>query len=177
MVVIYCEFQRTFDINQNNLLVIVHNTQNILQTTTSDCATNSGHSIVDKTGPLDQRCPCLYCICQLGSSGKRVHLTFYPFHYAAIFVLSSSTGSYRKYLREGRLTRWCTVIPQLDIYTWSIQWAWQPWEFFCVLVSPSFSWLRFGKYILVSLNSVVTHHGSSHPFHSRSMLFLQTLVS
>ena len=92
MVVIYREVQRTFDIKHNNLLVIVQSTKTILQTTTSDCATNSGHGIVDATGLLDQRCPCPYCIRQLVSSGKRVHLPFYTFHYATIFVLSLSTG-------------------------------------------------------------------------------------
>ena len=121
MVVIYREVQRTFDIKHNNLLVIVQSTKKILQTTTSDCATNSGHGIVDATGTLDQRCPCPYCIRQLGSSSKRVHLPFYPFQYSAIFVFSLSTGSSRKHSREGRLA-WCrTVIPQLDLYTWGLQ--------------------------------------------------------
>ena len=66
MVVIYRESQRKFDIKHNNLWVIVQSTKKILQTTTSDWATNSGHGIVDATDPLDQRCPCPYCIRQLG---------------------------------------------------------------------------------------------------------------
>ena len=138
MVVIYREVQRTFDIKHNNLWVIVQSTKTILQTTTSDCATNSGHGVVDATGPLDQRFPCPYCIRQLGSSGKRVHLHFYPFHYATIFVLSSSTGSSRKHSREGILA-WCrTLTPKLYLYTWGLQWTRQPWEFLCVLVAPFF---------------------------------------
>ena len=177
MVVIYCEVQRTFDIKHNNLWVIVHSTKTRLQTATSYCATNSGHGIVYATGLLDKRCLCPYCIFQLGSSVERVHLPFYPFHYALILVLYLSTGSSRKNSREGRLA-WCrTVIPQLYLYTWGLQWARQPWEFLCVLLAPFLLWLRLGRYILVSLDSFGTHHGSSHPFHSHSMLVLQTLVS
>ena len=58
--------------------MIVQSTKKILQTTTFDCATSIGHGIVDATGTLDQRLPCPYCICQLGSSGKWVHLPFNP---------------------------------------------------------------------------------------------------
>ena len=138
MVVIYREVQRTFDIQHNNLWVIVHNTKNILQTTTSDCSTKSGHGILDATGTLDQRFPCPYCIHQLSLSGKRVHLTFYPFHYATIFVLSSSTVSSCNNLIEGRLDFCCTVIPQVYIYTWGLQWERHPWEFLYILVATFF---------------------------------------
>ena len=122
MVVTYREVQRTFYIKHNNLWMIVHNTKQLLETTTSDCATNSGHGIVIETGPPDKCYPCPYCVWKLVSSGKRVHLPFYYFHYATILVLSSSTGSSHKNSRDGRLAWCCTVILQLDLYTWGIQW-------------------------------------------------------